>query len=197
MSYLNNIDISIYQKDMDIKKINSDLVIVEATHGLVKNPYFEELVKEVLGSKKKLGIYHVIDGKTSGAEEAFYFWKKVYDYKDKVTFILKWENESNLSIDYIEAFLNNFYKVSLQKCLVYADKAIDNDSLVDEYDFWIKGTKKITSKVVKKETTEEAKEIEKIEEIKKEVSKPTGKVIKSTAQDTSKSKKNNYKYNKK
>lgn len=197
MSYLNNIDISIYQKDMDIKKVNSDLVIVEATHGLIKNPYFEELVKEASASKKKLGIYHTIDGKTSGAEEAFYFWKKVYNYKDKATFILKWEDGLNLSVDYMDAFLKNFYKVSLQKCLVYVDKAIDNDNLVNEYDFWIKGTKKITPKVVREETTKEIKENKETEETKKEVSKPTGKVIKSTAQDTSKSKKNNYKYNKK
>lgn len=145
MAYLNGIDISHWQKGLKIKNMDADFIILKATEGVgYKDPCFDAWAKDVLASGKKLGIYHFANGRTSGAEEAFYFWDVVKKYNGKAIFILDWEaNALKKGVSYAKAFLDNFYKVSGKRCLIYMSKSVTTDynwtSVAKNYQLWVAG----------------------------------------------------------
>lgn len=145
MSYLNGIDISHWQKGLNVKSVNADFIILKATEGTnYKDPCFEQWAKEVLASGKKLGIYHFASGTTSGAEEAFYFWKVVQKYNGKAVFVLDWEaNALKKGVAYAQAFLDNFYKVSGKRALIYTSRSVTQSynwaPVAKNYKLWVAG----------------------------------------------------------
>ena len=61
--YMDGIDIASYQKDIDVKSVPSDFVIVKATQGYwYQNPYFEKKAAQTPAAGKHLGIYHYSEG---------------------------------------------------------------------------------------------------------------------------------------
>lgn len=56
---LNGIDISGWQGDIDLSKLNFDFVIVKATEGTgYVNPYCDKKVQQAIKLGKKWGFYH-------------------------------------------------------------------------------------------------------------------------------------------
>lgn len=145
MAYLDGIDISNWQKGLKIKSVDADFVILKATEGVgYKDSCFDAWAKDVLASGKKLGIYHFATGRTSGAEEAFYFWKVVKKYNGKAIFILDWEaNAVRKGVSYAKAFLDNFYKVSGKRCLIYMSQSVTTSynwsKVAEKYGLWVAG----------------------------------------------------------
>ena len=145
MAYLDGIDISHWQKGLNVKKIDADFIIIKATQGVnFKDPCFDKWAKEILASGKKLGIYHFATGNTSGAEEAFYFWKHVKQYNNKAIFVLDWEADAlRKGVSYAKAFLDNFYKVSGKRALIYTSRSVTNSynwsSVAKNYKLWVAG----------------------------------------------------------
>lgn len=145
MAYLDGIDISHWQKGLNVKKVDADFIILKATQGVnYKDPCFDQWAKEVLDSGKKLGIYHFADGETSGAEEAFYFWRVVQKYNGKAIFVLDWEaNALKKGVSYARAFLDNFYKVSGKRALIYTSRSVTTaynwSSVAKNYKLWVAG----------------------------------------------------------
>ena len=59
MPVLNGIDISNYQRGLDVRTIKADFVIVKASEGIgYEDPSCHTFTKAALSSKKKLGLYH-------------------------------------------------------------------------------------------------------------------------------------------
>lgn len=59
MPVLNGIDISNYQRGLDVRTIKADFVIVKASEGIgYEDPSCHTFAKAALSSKKKLGLYH-------------------------------------------------------------------------------------------------------------------------------------------
>ena len=81
---MNGIDISRYQKGIDLKKVPCDFVIVKATQGTsFVSSQFKVQAQSTLDLGKLLGIYHYSGG--GGAiPEAKFFLDTVKDYIGKV-----------------------------------------------------------------------------------------------------------------
>lgn len=145
MSYLDGIDISNWQKGLNIKKVDADFIIIKASEGVgYKDPCFEAWAKQLSEMGKPFGIYHFATGRTSGAEEAFYFWKIVQKYNGKAVFILDWEARAlKQGVSYAKAFLDNFYKVSGKRCLIYMSQSVTNsynwEKVAKTYKLWVAG----------------------------------------------------------
>ena len=92
---LNGIDISWYQRGINIAAVPADFVIVKATEGTgYINPCFREQADATLNSGKLLGIYHYISG-GSWQAEAEYFVNTVKDYVGRAVLALDFESDYN------------------------------------------------------------------------------------------------------
>lgn len=105
---MNGIDISRWQKGINLSLVPCDFVIVKATQGTsYVSPEFTNQIgqAELLG--KHLGVYHYAGG--GGAiPEAEHFMKTVKGYIGKAILVLDWEGEQNpnfLNPEYAKAFL--------------------------------------------------------------------------------------------
>lgn len=149
MTYLNEIKISNSANEIEVKNIKADFIGVKASEGYYINNYdFDSKAQEVLDNGKKLIIYHLIDGKTSGAEEAFYFWKIAHKYNEEAIFVINYTG--NVDISYIKAFLDNFYKVSHKRCVISMSKDSHNikewEEIEKNYKIWIEDNQDIFNK---------------------------------------------------
>lgn len=149
MTYLDEIKISNSVNEIEVKNIKADFIGVKASEGYNINNYdFDSKAQEVLDNNKKLIVYHFIDGKTSGAEEAFYFWRIAYKYSEEAIFVINYTG--NVDISYIKAFLDNFYKVSHKRCVISMSKDSHNikewKEIEKDYKIWIEDNQDIFNK---------------------------------------------------
>lgn len=110
---LNGIDISWYQRGINVAAVPADFVIVKATESTwYTNPCFHAQVDATLNSGKLLGIYHYIGGGNAKAEARF-FANAVKPYIGRAILALDFESGNN------SAYMNTGY---LQECAmeVYA-----------------------------------------------------------------------------
>lgn len=110
---LNGIDISWYQRGINVAAVPADFVIVKATESTwYTNPCFHAQADATLNSGKLLGIYHYIGGGNAKAEARF-FANAVKPYIGRAILALDFESGNN------SAYMNTGY---LQECAmeVYA-----------------------------------------------------------------------------
>ena len=122
---LNGIDISSYQRDIDLHKISGDFVIVKATEGTsYRSDSFVKQMDTALDSGKLIGAYHYSNG-NDAAGEADYFLSVVKPYLGKTVLCLDWEGQGNplfgsgKDYDYIRKFASRIIEKSGVKPLVY------------------------------------------------------------------------------
>ena len=93
--YLNGIDISSYQSDIDAEKIAADFIIVKATQGTTyTNPAFRTQIDGAIRGGKIVGLYHYATGAGVNAE-VDYFLNAIRDYIGKAFLCLDWETSSS------------------------------------------------------------------------------------------------------
>jgi hypothetical protein len=92
---LDGIDVSYYQKDIDISNISADFVIVKVSEGTsYLSPKYKAQADETLASGKLLGLYHFARTGTTALEQAKYFVDHIQNYLGKAVLFLDWENTS-------------------------------------------------------------------------------------------------------
>jgi len=92
---LRGLDISSYQKTLNVRAVDCDFIIVKASQGTkYKNSAFDNQVKQTLESGKLLGLYHYSDG-SGWKAEADYFLKIAKPYIGKAILCLDWESTKN------------------------------------------------------------------------------------------------------
>ena len=92
---LNGIDISNWQKGIDLSKVPFDFVIAKATQGTgYVSPDCSRQVEQALALGKCAGIYHYITGGNATAE-ANYFVDNCKNWAGKAVFCLDWESAEN------------------------------------------------------------------------------------------------------
>lgn len=123
--YLDGIDISSYQSDINLKKVDFDFVILKATEGTTyHDKYMDGWAQQALSLGKKLGFYHFASGK-DGEAEAVYFWSKVKKYKGKAIFVLDFEAKAvSKGVSYAKKFLDKFYKLSGCRAFIYMSQSV-------------------------------------------------------------------------
>lgn len=105
---MNGIDISRYQKGINLAAVPCDFVIVKATQGTsYVSPEFKKQIRQAEECGKLLGIYHYSGGGGS-IPEAKHFLDVVKDYIGKAILFLDWEGEQNPNFrnpEYAKAWL--------------------------------------------------------------------------------------------
>lgn len=122
---LNGIDISWYQRGINIADIPADFVIVKATEGTgYTNPCFRAQAAETLNSGKLLGIYHYISGGNWQAE-AQYFVNTVKDYVGRAVLALDFESGGNSAYGdtaYLQQCAQTVYNLTGVHPLIYGSQ---------------------------------------------------------------------------
>lgn len=126
MSKLKGIDISHWQKGININNIAADFVIIKATQGTTKrDECFASYAKDILASNKLFGIYHFADGKSTGKAEAEWFCKIVKPYVGKALLILDWEADAlKKGYEYAKEFCDTVVKKTKVKPIIYCSAIV-------------------------------------------------------------------------
>lgn len=124
---LNGIDISGWQKGIDLSKVPCDFVIVKATQGVsFTSPTFKSQYASAKKLGKLLGVYHYAGGGGAVAE-ADYFVSVVKDCIGEAILVLDWEGNQNpnfASVSYAKSFLDRVYAKTGVKPLIYMSKSV-------------------------------------------------------------------------
>lgn len=118
---LKGIDISAWQKDMDISKIVADFIIVKATEGNgYINTYYEKQLQQAIDLGKKVGIYHFArNSKNSVDSEIDYFLKYALKYKGVAIPILDWEDTDTSNVTWAKQWLDKVSEAFNCKAWIY------------------------------------------------------------------------------
>lgn len=140
---LNGIDISNWQKDIDVSKVKADFVIIKATEGTTyTSPSFKTQYAQAQASGKLLGIYHYACGGDYKAE-ADHFLSVVGDRIGEALLALDWESNGNQKFgvddhNWVKNWCDYVYQKTLVRPVVYTSKAyMDRLSDIGDYGLWI------------------------------------------------------------
>lgn len=129
---LNGIDISNHQAGLDLAKVPCDFVICKATEGTTfVDKYCDGFVQKAIALGKPFGVYHFASGKSSGRQEAEFFYNNIKGYVGKGILVLDWEGSAvNRGVSYAKEFLDRLYELTGVKALFYS-----YNNCVNSYDW--------------------------------------------------------------
>ncbi len=94
-SMLKGIDLSAYQRSIDLNKVEYDFLITKATEGMgYVNPYCDKFVQHAIKQGKQWGFYHFAITSNDPIEEARYFVKHTKNYFTNGIPVLDYEGNS-------------------------------------------------------------------------------------------------------
>ena len=142
---LKGIDISKYQSNIDLSKINTDFVIVKATEGVgYTDKYCDKLYQQAKKLGKKLGVYHFArpDLGNTAIAEADYFVKETLGYHKEAILVLDWERGNLKNVTWAKQWLDRVYEKTGVKPLIYMSASVmrsaDWSSVVKaDYGLWV------------------------------------------------------------
>ena len=124
---MNGIDISKWQKGINLAAVPCDFVIVKATQGVnYTSPEFKTQISQAQALGKLIGVYHYAGGGGAIAE-AEYFLNVVRDYIGKAILVLDWEGEQNpnfLNPGYAKAWLEYVKQKTDVIPFIYMSKSV-------------------------------------------------------------------------
>ena len=142
---LKGIDISHWQKGIDLGAIDVDFVIIKATEG---NGYTDEMCdtfyQKAKSLGKKLGVYHFArpDLGNTAEEEADWFIKETLGYHKEAMLVLDWESGDLTNVAWAKAWLDRVYSKTGVKPVIYMSASVmhsaDWSSVVNaDYGLWV------------------------------------------------------------
>ena len=150
---LNGVDISGWQRGIDIYDTEGDFFIIKATEGVSTpdkpatryNPWYTQWANEVLDSGRLLGFYHYANGEDP-IEEAEAFYDAIKDYKGVAIACLDWEGQGNklfdtgMDVAWCKKFMDHLQSLYGGIPFLYTSKnycnAYDWTSVAAEYPLW-------------------------------------------------------------
>lgn len=142
---LRGIDISNWEPDVNLKKLNIDFAIFKATEGLTfKDPTFAGYAKQAQKIGLLWGCYHFARN-NDPTKEANYFYRVCKEYVGKCIFVLDIEDTKIKDpAKYCKVFCDRFFALSGVRPLIYTYAAYRSrfkgyDSIYKNYDLWLAG----------------------------------------------------------
>ena len=131
MATMNGIDISKWQKGLDLSVVPCDFVIMKATEGIgyVDNTC-DAFFQKALSLGKCIGFYHFARPVNDAVREADYFYKNTKNYFGKAIPILDWEAENKNDVAWAKRWLDRVYQLSGVRPVIYM-----SESVVNSYDW--------------------------------------------------------------
>lgn len=142
---MNGIDVSGWQKGINLKEVPADFVIVKATQGTTYvNPDCDRAYQQAKEAGRLLGVYHYFSGGDPAAEAEF-FVKNVKGYVGEAILVLDWEGEQNAKFSQGPAvakpFLDRVKELTGVRPLIYMSKSVcrahDWSAVASEYALWV------------------------------------------------------------
>lgn len=142
---MNGIDVSSWQKGIDISQVDCDFVVTKATEGTsYVNPDCDRVYQKAKSLGKELGVYHYSSG-GDAVEEANYFVDNITGYIGEAILVLDFEGRAaNLGPTWAKTFLDTVYTRTGVKPLIYMSASVvsryDWSSVrAGDYGLWIAG----------------------------------------------------------
>lgn len=134
---MNGIDISSYQRGINLAAVPCDFVIVKATEGTSYiNPDCARAVEQALSLGKAVGVYHYINGRGAVAEANFFF-NQCKGWNGRVVWCLDWESGGNRAwgnVGYLETVLVRLKQLTGRPPMLYASSSAFPWNLAKKYD---------------------------------------------------------------
>ena len=130
---LNGIDISNWQRGIDLSKVPCDFVIAKATEGIgYVDKSCDGFIQQAIKLGKPFGFYHFArpTANNDAIREADYFYNNCKGYFGKGIPILDWEAENKHNVAYAKKWLDRVYQLSGVKPVIYM-----SESVVNSYDW--------------------------------------------------------------
>lgn len=126
---LNGIDISNWQRGINLSKVPCDFVIAKATEGIgYVDKSCDGFIQQALKLGKKIGFYHFArpTANNDPIREADYFYNNCKGYFGKGIPILDWEAENKHNVAWAKRWLDEVYRLSGVKPLIYMSESVAN-----------------------------------------------------------------------
>lgn len=142
---MNGIDVSGWQKGINLKEVPADFVIMKATQGTTYvNPDCDRAYQQAKEAGRLLGVYHYFSGGDPVAEAEF-FVKNVKGYVGEAILVLDWEGEQNAKFSQgpvvAKPFLDKVKELTGVRPLIYMSKSVcrahDWSAVASEYALWV------------------------------------------------------------
>lgn len=139
---MNGIDISAWQRGINLDVVPFDFLIVKATEGTTYiNGVFESNCDDAIRLGRCLGAYHYANG-GDYKKEADFFLSKVNKYLGNVLLILDWEGQNNTSFgkcdkEWVKNWCDYVLAQTGIKPIIYASKSVISLFEGLGYEFWI------------------------------------------------------------
>lgn len=138
----NGIDISSYQKGLDLSKVPHDFAIIKATEGTsIVQPTCDPWVQQEISLGKKWGFYHFLAGGDPVAEAEF-FVKNTSSYFGKGLPVLDYEMYGRaVGTAGAKRFLDRVYELTKVRPIVYTSRSVlteeDWSAIAPYYGLWV------------------------------------------------------------
>ncbi|MCI7725402.1 MAG: LysM peptidoglycan-binding domain-containing protein [Erysipelotrichaceae bacterium] len=129
----NGIDISNWQRGIDLSKVPCDFVIAKATEGIgYVDKSCDGFIQQAFKLGKKIGFYHFArpTANNDPIREADFFYENCKGYFGKAIPILDWEAENKHNVAWAKKWLDRVYQRSGVKPVIYM-----SESVVNSYDW--------------------------------------------------------------
>ena len=142
---MNGIDISNWQKGINVSKVPCDFVITKATQGTsYVNPDCDRAYQQAKKAGKCLGVYHYAGGKDPVAEADF-FLANIKGYIGEAILVLDWESNQNSKFSqgasWCKKWLDRVYEKTKVRALIYMSKSVCRsynwDSIAPNHGLWV------------------------------------------------------------
>lgn len=142
---LNGIDISGWQKGIDMTKVPGDFVIIKATQGTkYVNDDCDRAYRQAKRAGKLLGVYHYFSG-GDPIKEADFFVSNIKGYIGEAILVLDWEGQMNEKFSQGPAvakpFLDRVTKLTGINPLIYMSKSVCREhnwsTVAAKYGLWV------------------------------------------------------------
>lgn len=141
---LKGIDISNWQKGLDLSQIECDFVIVKATEGKsIVDKSCDRFFQQAKKLGKCIGFYHFARPEYNDPyTEARFFYNNTKNYFREAIPILDWESVGKWNVVWAKAWLDEIYKLTGVRPIIYMSASVTRqynwtDVVAGNYGLWV------------------------------------------------------------
>ena len=121
---MKGIDISDYQRGLDLAAIDYDFVFCKATEGTnIIHDTCDPFIQKAIGMGKLWGFYHFM-GKADPIAQADFFYENCKNYFGRGVPMLDYEDYGRIGTDKAKQFLDRIYELTGVRCIVYISRSV-------------------------------------------------------------------------
>lgn len=138
---MNGIDISDYQKGIDLGKVPFDFMICKATEGTsIVHSTCDPYIQKAKALGRCWGFYHFMN-KEDPVKQADFFYKNCKDYFGEGIPVLDYEMYGRIGTAGAKRFLDRIYELTGVRCIVYMSRSVcteeDWSQIAPNHALWV------------------------------------------------------------